>query len=329
MKSRIIGALLVAMGMGMGMASAQTPVTPEAVLLTVNGEPVQAYEVRLVMNNLAAQLQASGQQYDQERLFQASAQQVVDTKLLAQEAQHRELAAEPQMVDNIMTQVESEAGGTEALGVFLDEMGITKAQLRDSITESITAQRLIDETIRPAVQVTDRDVEAFYKENPEMFQRPEEVHARHILFKVDEGASEEDKVAARIRADDARARALEGADFAALAKELSEGPSAPNGGDLGFFSADRMVKPFADAAFALEPGSISDVVETQFGYHIINVEERRPPTTQSLDEVRESLKNGLIERKVGESIQATLEGLRDKADIVPTAAPPGSAEAGS
>jgi parvulin-like peptidyl-prolyl isomerase len=102
--------------------------------------------------------------------------------------------------------------------------------------------------------------------------REEQVRARHVLAKADAGADEPTRAAARGKAEQAHRRALAGEDFAALAKELSDDASAAEGGDLGFFEKGRMVPAFADAAFALQPGEISAVVETQFGYHVIKVE---------------------------------------------------------
>jgi len=319
MKHVMMTGTLVALCAWAAVCSGQPTANQDEILLTVNGESVRASEVRMVMQNVAAQLQQSGQQIDQERLFQAATQQVIDTKLLAQEALRRGVTSEKQTVDNIMSRIESEAGGAEALQVYLETVSVSRQELRDSVQQSILAQQLIDTAIRPAVEVTDEDVDTFYNENPQMFQQPEQVNARHILIMAKEDATAEAKAEARQRAEKARQRALAGEDFATLAEELSEGPSAPNGGDLGFFSADRMVKPFADAAFALQPGEISEVVETQFGYHVIKVEERRPPSTQSLDEVRESLKNALVERRVGEGIQSLATELRSKAEIVPVA----------
>jgi peptidyl-prolyl cis-trans isomerase C len=190
----------------------------------------------------------------------------------------------------------------------------------------VLVQSLVERAIRPGVEITDQEVAEFYSGNPQMFQRPEQVRARHILIVVEPGADEAAKAAARERAEAARKRAEGGEDFAALATELSEGPSAPNGGDLGFFSADRMVKPFAEAAFALEPGAISQVVETQYGYHVIKVEERRPASTQSLDEVREPLRNALVEREIGDGLTSLVEKLRSEATIVPS---PGAEGGGS
>ena len=118
----------------------------------------------------------------------------------------------------------------------------------------------------------------------------------------------------------ARKRAADGEDFAALATEVSEGPSAPQGGDLGFFSRQQMVAPFADAAFALEVGQISEVVETRFGYHVIKVEEKRPASTMSLEEVRQPLEQMLRQNQGGVMMGEVLAKLADTATVTQVAA---------
>ncbi len=304
---------------GVGVAQNSTP--DDVTIVTVNGDSIRSPEVRLMMQNLASQLGQRKQQIDQQQLFQAATQQAIDTKLLAQEARRREIELDTGAVDGIMAQVEQQSGGRESLDEFLGNVGISYDEFKGTVAESVLVQTLVDRDIRPGVEVTDQEVAEFYQGNPQMFQRPEQVRARHILMAVDQGADEDSKAEAKTRAEAARKRAQNGEDFAALATELSEGPSAPNGGDLGFFSADRMVKPFADAAFALEPGAISQVVETQFGYHVIKVEERRPASTQSLDEVRDPLRNALVEREVGDGLTSLVERLRSEATIVPSAGP--------
>jgi peptidyl-prolyl cis-trans isomerase C len=304
-----------------GVAAGQASAPDDATIVTVNGDAVTSAEVRIMMQNLASQLGQGRQQIDQQQLFQAATQQAIDTKLLAQEARRREIALDTATVDGVMAQLEQQGGGREELDGFLTSMGLTYEEFKGTVAESVLVQSLVEQQIRPGVEVTDQEVEEFYQGNPQMFQRPEQVRARHILMTVEEGADEETKADAKARAEAARKRALSGEDFAALATELSEGPSAPNGGDLGFFSADRMVPAFAEAAFALEPGAISQVVETQFGYHVIKVEERRPASTQSLDEVKEPLRNALLERQVGEGVSSLVEELRSQATIVPTAGP--------
>lgn len=307
------------------VAAAQAPTPDNPTIVTVNGDPVRSSEVRVMMRNLASQLGQGQQEIDQQQLFQAATQQAVDTKLLAQEARRREIALDTETLDRIMAQIEQQGGGREGLDDFLGNMGLTYEEFKGTVADSVLVQSLVEQQIRPGVEVSDQQVADFYEENPQMFQRPEQVRARHILMSVQQGADDETKADAKTRAAAARERAVSGEDFAALATELSEGPSAPNGGDLGFFSADRMVAPFSEAAFALQPGEISQVVETQFGYHVIKVEERREASTQSLEEVREPLRNALVERQVGEGVTSLVEELRSKATIVPAAAPTGTA----
>jgi peptidyl-prolyl cis-trans isomerase D len=130
------------------------------------------------------------------------------------------------------------------------------------------------------------DIEQHYQQNLQQFSTPEQVRASHILLKT-EG---KDDAAVKARAETILKEAKSGADFAALAKEHSEDEgSAKNGGDLDYFSRGRMVKEFDDAAFSLTPGSISDLVKSQFGYHIIKVVDKKPATTRPLDEVRQQI----------------------------------------
>lgn len=143
------------------------------------------------------------------------------------------------------------------------------------------------------ITVDDTTAQRYYDENLAEFTQPEQRRARHILFRVDDNSSAEVHEQQRQKAEEVLDMARSGQDFGALATEYSEGPSSVQGGDLGLFSRGQMVKPFEDAVFALEPGSISDVVKTSFGYHIIKVEEIIPMVTASFDEVREGITTNL------------------------------------
>lgn len=147
------------------------------------------------------------------------------------------------------------------------------------------------------VNPTDAEIQEYYEANLTQFQKPEEVHARHILFPLAPDASDADKAAARKQAEEVLAKAKGGADFAALAKEYSKDSTAENGGDLGTFGRGVMTPPFEAAAFALEPGQVSDVVETQFGLHIIKLEEKTPARTQPLEEAKASIADTLRGRQ--------------------------------
>lgn len=147
------------------------------------------------------------------------------------------------------------------------------------------------------VNITDEDINEYYMENQEEFKTPATVKARHILIKVDADAAPEAVEKARIKARDILKMAVEGGDFADLAKKYSEGPSKDNGGDLGTFTRKSMVKPFADKAFSMKAGEISDPVRTRFGWHLIKVEKINEASVTSRDEASDEIRKKLINDK--------------------------------
>jgi len=149
-------------------------------------------------------------------------------------------------------------------------------------------------------EIDDAEVESFYKQNISRYTVPEKRKARHILIKTGEGDSPEALSKKRKQAEKILELAKSGEDFAELAKQYSEGPTGPKGGDLGTFSRGQMVKPFEDAAFSLKEGEISDIVKTQFGYHIIKVEKIEPGRVKPLEEVRDTITQELRKKKANE-----------------------------
>ncbi|MGV8074953.1 MAG: SurA N-terminal domain-containing protein [Syntrophobacteraceae bacterium] len=148
------------------------------------------------------------------------------------------------------------------------------------------------------VQVTEDDVRNYYEDHPSKFHHEAEVKARHILLAVKEGGSQEEVAKVKSDAEKVLAEVKKGADFAELAKKHSQDPgSSKNGGDLGYFGRGQMVEAFADVAFSLKPGEISDLVLTPFGFHIIKVEDLRPEKTTTLDEVKAQIETTLKQEK--------------------------------
>lgn len=139
------------------------------------------------------------------------------------------------------------------------------------------------------VQVDDEAIRAQYEADMESYSTPEKRRARHILFRVAESDDAGTRAEKKKKAEEVLALAREGGDFGALAEQYSEDSTAARGGDLGFFSRGAMVEPFDNAVFALQPGEVSGVVETVFGFHIIKLEEIQPPSVRPLEEVREEI----------------------------------------
>lgn len=179
--------------------------------------------------------------------------------------------------------------------------------------------------VTPADYVTESDVQAYYDENPGEFTTVEAVRARHILKKFPDNATDEQKAEVKIAAEEllktVNAELAKGATFAELAEKHSEGPSASQGGALtgsnanlppgAYFARGDMVKPFEEACFdTLNPGEVSELVETQFGYHIITLEEKKPPETKPFDQVQYDIQQKLVK------IRGTEEARRVATDLL-------------
>ena len=167
---------------------------------------------------------------------------------------------------------------------------------------------LVDvDQVRQQTTVPDAEIEAFYKQNQAQYSTPEQVRASHILLKT-EG---KDEAAVRIQAEEVLKRVKAGEDFAALAKQYSEDDSNnAKGGDLDYFGRGSMVPEFEQAAFAMKPGEVSDLVKTSFGFHIIKLAERREATTRPLAEVRPEIEDQLKWQKAQQQAEQTAKTRR-------------------
>lgn len=201
----------------------------------------------------------------------------------------------------------------------LEAFGLTEEKFDKMFDTNIAIEKLLASQTNSVVAPTDEEIRARFDkivaDHPEAATKPASVTASHILVKVDSGASEEDKAAAKAKIDAIRERAAAGEDFAALAKENSDCPSKEQGGSLGSFGRGQMVKPFEDAAFSQEIGVVGPVVETQFGYHIILVSDRTEEGKVEFEEVKPNLADGMLREKWQEAVSSFMDKVRDAATI--------------
>jgi peptidyl-prolyl cis-trans isomerase C len=163
--------------------------------------------------------------------------------------------------------------------------------------------------------ITEEEVSQFYQGNSDSFQSPEKVCAQHILLKINPNDAPEIKSQKRLELAGLSGKIENGADFSKIAEEHSECPSKQQGGDLGLFERGRMVKPFEEAAFTLKVGEVSDIVETQFGYHLIKVTDRKEARTVPLEEAKDEISKYLKNSKEQQAVNSFIGTLREKADI--------------
>lgn len=216
-----------------------------------------------------------------------------------------------------LKEIAAQQGTTiETLKGMMQAQGQDFNQVKEQIKKGLQYEKFMDTQWAGKIDVNEAEAKEYYEQNKKQSETPEQVRASHILIMTAPSASDEDKAKAKATAEDLLKQVKAGADFAELAKEHSGCPSSSKGGDLGLFDKGKMVKPFEDAAFALQPGQISDVVETQFGYHIIKVTEKKEAGTTPFDEVKDKIMNMLKQKKQGEFYKKYVETLKDEAKIV-------------
>jgi peptidyl-prolyl cis-trans isomerase C len=199
---------------------------------------------------------------------------------------------------------------------MLKARGFDRARLERDIRESLTVNRWVQETVMPSITVSETEQREFFADNQDAMIQPEGVRVRHVLLLVRPKDTADQKAAQRKKAEELRAKIAGGADFAAVAKESSEDPgTAPKGGEVGWIERGQTVPTFEQAAFTLEPGKLSDVVETRFGYHVIQVEEKRPEKKLAFAEVKEQIDALLKQRKLENAVRDRLNALGAKSKI--------------
>ncbi len=206
--------------------------------------------------------------------------------------------------------------GMKARDMGLDKNPEVKKRIED-LKNSLLAQELYRREIEPKTKkVNEAEIKKYYAEHKDEFAEPEMVKARHILVRVKDSKDQKSWKAARKKLLEIKKKIDKGADFAEMAKQFSEDPgSKDRGGDLGYFPKGRMVKSFETAAFSLKKGEVSDLVKTPFGYHLIKVEDRKPGSTKSLDQVRRQIEEKLVKEKQREAVESMIAALKKKYSV--------------
>jgi peptidyl-prolyl cis-trans isomerase C len=197
----------------------------------------------------------------------------------------------------------------------LVKRGMSPATLRGEVEVALQAEELFSRRTAAIAPASDAEIRAYYNNNPARFLEPERVRASHILIKVNETDDDAAKAGKRAKIEGILASLKKGADFAEAARANSDCPSKEQGGDLGYFERGRMVPPFETAAFALKTGQMSDIVETQFGYHIIKVTDHAKQSSVSYEQAKAQLEGYLTDQKRQQAIGAYFDSLRAASKI--------------
>lgn len=314
--------------------TAAVPAAPEEpvnnVAVTVNGVDITEEELQKVVQPQLARMAQQNQKLPpalKETLEKQFRQQILDQliirQLLEEKAKETNIVISEEDVINQIKQLLAAQGSKMTLEQFKQSTaasGRNFEEIKEQVKKGMIYQKIVDAQWAGKINITEEDAKKYYDENPTQFVTKEQVRASHILIKpkTDTAGADpnEEKAEAKAKAEDLLKQIKEGADFAELAKANSDCPSAAKGGDLNFFGKGQMVAPFEKAAFAMEIGKVSDIVETRFGYHIIKVTDHKEASTQSFEEAKAGLIKQLAQKKQAELTQKYIDSLKAAASIV-------------
>jgi foldase protein PrsA len=272
----------------------------------VDGEDIPVAEVERRFETVAENPQIAPQlEADEDGAFEQQVQaqilsQLIQSRLLRQGAGELGVEVTDADVEEQRAAIVEQVGGEEAFAEIVEQNNLTEDEIDDQLRD-LAYQEQVQEALTADVEVSDEEVAEFYEQNADS-RYGEVASARHILVESEEEAEE------------ALERVEEGEEFASVAEDVStDTASAEQGGDLGEFTRDRMVPEFADAVFGAEPGELVGPVETQFGYHVIEVTERSEGP--ALEDVSDDIREELRQQREQEAVQAWLAERNREADV--------------
>jgi len=286
------------------------------IVARVNGEAINGAELENAVKGLEGRAGGPVPADQRDRVYRGVLDDMIGYKLLVQEAKARKIAVPDAEVEAQIAQIRSQFPNQQQFEQALAAQKMTLEAVRNDARSEMSVEKLVEGEIAAKVAVKPEAVSDFYQKNQDKFQQGPRVRASHILITVPQNADAATKQQAKTKAEGILKDLKGGKDFAATAKENSQDPgSAVNGGDLGFFEQGQMVPPFEQAAFALKPGEMSELVESQFGYHIIKVAEKQAQRVVPLDEAKGQIEQYLGQQNRQAETQAFVNALKAKAKI--------------
>lgn len=294
----------------------------EQIAATVNGDPIPQQAVDFELQRLIHFYQQQGVPEAQIRIqldsLKAKAlEQAIGTKLLIDEAKRLDIPVSGDELDaQFETYVKQFGGNRAALEKAIAAQGMTIDRFKQELRQGVMINKLIEQVCSAIPQPTEEEIRAHYEAHRDEYTTQDRVLAQHILIKP-ESDKPEDKAAAKAKLEAIRARIVNGeSTFAHEAKQHSDCPSGKqNGGSLGWFGRGMMVKPFEDVAFALAVDTVSDILETPFGYHIIIKTGEEKGRTPTLEELHDKIATFLFHAQRGQAVADHVADLRAKADV--------------
>jgi len=296
---------------------AAKPVPPQLpeIVARVNGETISGQELDDAVKAVAGRAGPVPPD-ERDRVYRGVLDNMIGYRLIIQEAKARKIAIPDAELDAQVAQIRAQFPSDAQFQQALTAQKTTLEAVRNDTRDEMSAEKLVESEIATKVAVKPEAVTDFYQKNQDKFQQGPRVRASHILIGIPQNADAATKLQAKGKAEALLKDLKSGKDFAATAKANSQDPgSAPNGGDLGYFEQGQMVPPFEQAAFALKAGEMSEIVETQFGYHIIKVAEKQDSRVVPIEEAKQQIEQYLTQQNRHAQTELFVNELKAKAKI--------------
>jgi peptidyl-prolyl cis-trans isomerase C len=286
--------------------------TGQAVLAVVNGQEI----TESLFNQRLGRYVKPGIRIPDERLNKVKKtilERIIDDSLVLQIAAKEGVAVNDEEIATEYREHQKRFKSPRQFDQHLQQSGMTAELIQQEIRIRVTLKALLEK--RNLIGIGEEQARAFYDKNANLYTDQDQVHAAHILVRMERNADAATEEKGKARIAEIQEVLKTGRDFKEVATEMSEGPSKSRGGDLGFFKRGQMVRSFEEVAFTLEPGLVSEPVRTQFGWHIIKVFSRKKGESKTFDSVKDDLIKSLKRKKVITEKRRLIKEVRASAKI--------------
>jgi peptidyl-prolyl cis-trans isomerase C len=299
-------------------AAVVTNAAPDEIIAKGKGVKVMRSQLDESVATIKGSLR--GQEVPAEQLQSIEPQlldRLIGMQLITGKATDADKTAAGESTTKRIAEIQKNMGGEEALAAQLKTHGIAMDEFKSKLAEESLVETVLERELK--IEITDAEAKKFYEENPSRFEEPEKVRAAHILLMTQDhsgnAVSDEKKKEKLAQIQDLLKRARAGEDFAKLAQEYSQDPGSKSKGGEYEFPRGQMVPEFEKAAFALGTNEVSEVVTTQYGYHIIKLHEKKPATKTPYEEASARIKEGLKAQAMQKQMPGFIAKLRADADV--------------
>ena len=302
----------------------------DKVAVTVNGVNITESDVQSLIKPQLDMIAAQSKQLPptmlepyKKQLREQALEQLIRSALLDQKIRDANIVVTDEEVIDKIREIASDSPNLlslEEIKKQLEQYGQDFEKVKQDVRVGLLRNRFMEVQWQGKTDVTEDEARKYHEQNPKRFEMPEQIRASHILIKFDAADSGTDpneaKAKARAKTEGLLKQIKEGADFAELAKTNSACPSAPGGGDLGFFPRGKTTPPFEKVAFELEVGQVSDIVETEYGYHVIKVTGHKDASVVSFEQAKQEIVDQLTQEKQARFVEEYITSLKAHANIV-------------